>query len=229
MLPPCPYLLLLSSLLLPAEGEHEPSVLYGGRLEHEGSTAQKHKGYYEHIDLSEASNTSKEGISELKVVKHDKGRIQNVRKGWCFSCSTLSDKEQVDPNNICYNISLYNQWKTTNPENDSYIEQCNEDQKYCQVKRVDYKVDNMDGYAQWSLTRSCEKTCEPFCVTMGGRTKVTYCTSCCRWDGGRRDPKTRKLLAGDRSDYCNTGNLAPKTASSLSMVLFLGTLMSLLQ
>ena len=35
MLPPCPYLLLLSSLLLPAEGEHEPSVLYGGRLEHE--------------------------------------------------------------------------------------------------------------------------------------------------------------------------------------------------
>ena len=35
MLPPCHYLLLLSSLLLPAEGEHEPSVLYGGRLEHE--------------------------------------------------------------------------------------------------------------------------------------------------------------------------------------------------
>ena len=26
-----------------------------------------------------------------------------------------------------------------------------------QVKRVDYKVDNMEGYAQWSLTRSCEK------------------------------------------------------------------------
>ena len=25
-----------------------------------------------------------------------------------------------------------------------------------QVKRVDYKVDNMEGYAQWSLTRSCE-------------------------------------------------------------------------
>ena len=24
------------------------------------------------------------------------------------------------------------------------------------VKRVDYKVDNMEGYAQWSLTRSCE-------------------------------------------------------------------------
>ena len=23
----------------------------------------------------------------------------------------------------------------------------------------------------------------PFCVTMGARTKVTFCSSCCRWDG----------------------------------------------
>merc|ERR1712012_1378885 len=77
-----------------------------------------------------------------------------------------------------------------------------------QVKRVDYKVDNMEGYAQWSLTRSCETECRPFCVTMGGRTKVTYCTSCCRWDGSTWDPRTKTLKPGPRSDNCNVGNAA---------------------
>ena len=40
------------------------------------------------------------------------------------------------------------------------------------VRRVDYKVDNMKGYAQWSLERACVQECDPFCVSMGGRTKV---------------------------------------------------------
>ena len=44
------------------------------------------------------------------------------------------------------------------------------------VRRVDYKVDNMKGYAQWSLERACVQECDPFCVSMGGRTKVTYLT-----------------------------------------------------
>ena len=43
---------------------------------------------------------------------------------------------------------------------------------------------------------------------MGARTKVLYCTSCCRWDGSRRD-KEGRLVAGPRSDNCNTGNTAP--------------------
>ena len=41
-----------------------------------------------------------------------------------------------------------------------------------QVRRVEYKVDDMQGYAQWSLERACVKECDPFCVSMGGRTKV---------------------------------------------------------
>ena len=40
------------------------------------------------------------------------------------------------------------------------------------MRRVDYKVDNMKGYAQWSLERACVQECDPFCVSMGGRTKV---------------------------------------------------------
>ena len=30
----------------------------------------------------------------------------------------------------------------------------------------------MKGYAQWSLERACVQECDPFCVSMGGRTKV---------------------------------------------------------
>ena len=37
---------------------------------------------------------------------------------------------------------------------------------------MDYKVDNMTQYKQWSLERACVKECDPFCVSMGGRTKV---------------------------------------------------------
>ena len=40
------------------------------------------------------------------------------------------------------------------------------------MRRVEYKVDDMQGYAQWSLERACVKECDPFCVSMGGRTKV---------------------------------------------------------
>ena len=83
-------------------------------------------------------------------------------------------------------------------------------------------MDDMQGYAQWSLERACVKECDPFCVSMGGRTKVgagggstpehcnlmyrvqvTYCTSCCRWDGLVRDEKGM-WSAGPRQDFCNT-------------------------
>jgi len=208
------HLLLLFALFLLSEGEHGTNkVLYGGRQqqEHEGSGVEKQKGYYEHVDLSDNSNKSQTSLStnsDVQLVKHDQGRTQLWRTGSCFSCTTLSEKDQLDPGNICYNISLYKQWSENNRDDPRYTQKCSHEQKYCQVKRVDYKVDNMEGYAQWSLTRSCETECRPFCVTMGGRTKVTYCTSCCRWDGSTWDPRTKTLKPGPRSDYCNVGNAA---------------------
>ena len=63
----------------------------------------------------------------------------------------------------------------------------------------------MSGYEEWSLERSCARTCEPFCVSMGGRTKVTYCTSCCRWDGFYFDEQGI-LRQGERNEFCNTDN-----------------------
>jgi hypothetical protein len=36
-----------------------------------------------------------------------------------------------------------------------------------------------EGFVPWSLERGCSPKCHDFCVTMGARTKVTYCTSCC--------------------------------------------------
>ena len=36
--------------------------------------------------------------------------------------------------------------------------------------------------------------------------KVTYCTSCCRWDGSTKDPTTGRWMAGSRDDNCNVGN-----------------------
>jgi len=207
---PTTHLLLMSGLFLLSEGEHGTNkVLYGGRQDHEGSGVDKQKGYYEHVDLSDNSNKSQAGIStnsDVHLVKHDQGRTQLWRTGSCFSCTTLSEKDQLDPENICYNISLYKQWRENNKDDNRYVQKCSHEQKYCQVKRVDYKVDNMEGYAQWSLTRSCETECRPFCVTMGGRTKVTYCTSCCRWDGSEWDPRTKTLKPGPRSDNCNVGN-----------------------
>ena len=105
------------------------------------------------------------------------------------------------------------------------------------VRRVDYKVDNMKGYAQWSLERACVQECDPFCVSMGGRTKVkcllgyllficlfiiqvTYCTSCCRWDGFTRDAEGI-WESGPRNDLCNMDNTAARHgAVAVLIILF---------
>lgn len=218
-MPPILLLLLLSTLLLLCEGEHD---LYGGRQGHQGSTAQKaqkQREYYQHTDWSEGSNKSE--ASQVRMVKQDQGRTQKARIGSCFSCTTLSEQDQGDPDNICFNISRYDEWNLNNKGNDSFVSHCGEEQRFCQVRRVEYKVDNMDEYAQWSLTRSCQETCNPFCVTMGGRTKVTYCTSCCRWDGSWLDPVTKRLQPGERSDNCNVGNSGDRR-EGLGPVLLLG-------
>jgi len=114
LVPSTSCLLLFSSLLLLSQCEHEPSVLYGSRIEHEDAEAQKQKGYYEHIDWSDGTNRSKESLSEVRMLKQDHGRTQYWRTGTCFTCTTLSEKEQVDPNNVCYNITKYDEWKQRN-------------------------------------------------------------------------------------------------------------------
>ena len=57
---------------------------------------------------------------------------------------------------------------------------------------MEYLISESDSeeYVPWSLERGCAETCKNFCVTMGTRTKVTYCTSCCT------------------EPFCNTDNAA---------------------
>ena len=43
----------------------------------------------------------------------------------------------------------------------------------------DFKSTDTGPYTPWSMERNCSDECRNFCVTMGGRTKLTYCTSCC--------------------------------------------------
>jgi len=69
-----------------------------------------------------------------------------------------------------------------------------------QVSRIDFRTSDMfppkKVYARnatmknWSFERHCTSECNAFCVTMGARTKITYCTSCCT------------------DDMCNTDNSA---------------------
>ena len=149
---------------------------------------------------SSAETTARQGRTQGRTQGHKQNQEQG---GSCYNCSTLKDKT-----GLCRDIASYISRKQNNETGLPVFETaCSESARYCKVMRVDYKVDNMSGYAQWSLERSCSEKCEPFCVTMGGRTKVTYCTSCCRWDGLVRDGEGR-WEAGDRADNCNVGNIA---------------------
>ena len=53
--------------------------------------------------------------------------------------------------------------------------------EYLPEKEQDGEIDMI--YKDWSIERGCDSHCDPeksnFCVEMGARTKVLYCTSCC--------------------------------------------------
>ena len=75
---------------------------------------------------------------------------------------------------------------------------------------MEYLISESDSeeYVPWSLERGCAETCKNFCVTMGTRTKVTYCTSCCT------------------EPFCNTDNAAaPGVIPFGTMALLLGPLL----
>ena len=135
----------------------------------------------------------------------------------CYDCSSIHDGEG------CYNINSTSEGLELLDYN-QFVKKCPGEQPYCkvsfrfmididepevsgvtlqsfQVYRVeyllmdDYKSKDDGPYTPWSIERSCSSECKNFCVTMGGRTKITYCTSCCV------------------GDLCNTDNSSP----SLSM------------
>jgi len=178
--------------------------------------------------LDEVFNNSLVLKKERPSPRIDNARTQGARTGTCFQCTTLSEEVQADPSNYCFNIAKYQKFKEGNyslePEDvsNTLVAKCKENERYCQVRRVDYKVDDgeMKEFSQWSIERGCAEECQPFCVTMGGRTKVTYCTSCCRWDGGSFD-KNRRFVRGERSDNCNVGNCGFPSFTKINISIFL--------
>lgn len=125
-------------------------------------------------------------------------KISITEQGSCFTCNTLSTGEW------CSNVSRYIDYRRNHDQeipkdlNGIQLESsCPVGFRFCQVRRVVYRVTNMTDFQPWGMERNCTKECKPFCVTMGGRTKITYCTSCCRWDG-----------LGQNNNNCNTDNLA---------------------
>merc|ERR1739848_147694 len=116
----------------------------------------------------------------------------------CYYCNSIQDGDQY------YSISKNN--TSLNHPHSTMTKQCSSDQPYCKVYRVEYlvledfKAADDGPYTPWSMERNCSNECKDFCVTMGGRTKITYCTSCCR------------------GNFCNTDNLASLTKSDYSIL-----------
>ena len=50
--------------------------------------------------------------------------------------------------------------------------------------------------------------------------QVTYCTSCCRWDGFTRDEEGI-WESGPRNDLCNMDNSAARDGVAVAVALFL--------
>lgn len=137
-------------------------------------------------------------------------KISIMEQGSCFTCNTLSSGDW------CSNVSRYIDYRRNHDQelpkdlNGTQLESaCPVNHRFCQVRRVVYRVTNMTNFEPWGMERNCTKECKPFCVTMGGRTKITYCTSCCRWDG-----------LGQNNNNCNTDNFANTSNPDFLRLLF---------
>jgi len=214
----------VDSLVVPSRDYYKYEELSDAKFEHSTQTHNNHVdstiGAYKNKLGGRAQHNGQTSlVSDVMSVFS----VPVPGPGSCFQCSTLTDNT-----GLCQDIGRYYQRRQLSNNSDlpQFETQCTHAEKYCQVRRVDYKVDNMSGYAQWSLERSCVRDCEPFCVSMGGRTKVTYCTSCCRWDGSKRDDQGR-WVAGERQDLCNIDNSGVSYDSWLSMVTMVVNIISI--
>eukprot|EP00096_Caligus_rogercresseyi_P014682 TRINITY_DN7198_c0_g1_i3.p1 TRINITY_DN7198_c0_g1~~TRINITY_DN7198_c0_g1_i3.p1 ORF type:complete len:186 (-),score=51.77 TRINITY_DN7198_c0_g1_i3:8-565(-) len=106
--------------------------------------------------------------------REDGGGGGNVSGLTCYHCSSLSDG--VDCENLNESSSRAPKTRT-----------CVGSKVYCKVRRMEYHIsdefENSSASVRWSMERDCAyETCKNFCVSMGARTRLTYCTSCCDSD-----------------------------------------------
>ncbi|XP_017791519.1 PREDICTED: uncharacterized protein LOC108573567 [Habropoda laboriosa] len=86
---------------------------------------------------------------------------------WCYQCDTMEDGDRCS--NITGNYSAFQH-------------KCTGDKRTCMVKRFSYttSTENSTSSPQtWSVERNCTIKCEPGCIVIGERTKLSVCTTCC--------------------------------------------------
>ncbi|XP_055373953.1 uncharacterized protein LOC129607188 [Condylostylus longicornis] len=119
---------------------------------------------------------------------------ERVNDLYCYSCETMED----GLNCADFSVGNYNF--------SHMIKKCKADEFVCMVKRFSYTMSNENvttSPKMWSLERKCAVNCEPGCFSIGERTKLYACTSCCE------------------KSLCNTGTGdSPKHVPSKNINLF---------
>ena len=81
-----------------------------------------------------------------------------------------------------------------------------------QVKRFSYTTSTEDSTSSpqtWSMERKCTSKCEPGCIVIGERTKLSACTTCCE------------------QSYCNVGTGAANDLTIKGIDLFLALILQI--
>ncbi|CAD1472014.1 unnamed protein product, partial [Heterotrigona itama] len=80
------------------------------------------------------------------------------------------------------------------------------------VKRFSYTTSTEDSTSSpqtWSMERKCTSKCEPGCIVIGERTKLSACTTCCE------------------QSYCNVGTGAANDLTIKGIDLFLALILQI--
>ncbi|XP_012144481.1 uncharacterized protein LOC100883291 [Megachile rotundata] len=92
---------------------------------------------------------------------------ERVNDLWCYHCHTSDDGERCS--NLTGNYTAFEH-------------KCTGDKRTCMVKRFSFTTSTEDSTSSpltWSLERNCTSKCEPGCIVIGERTKLSACTTCC--------------------------------------------------
>ena len=82
----------------------------------------------------------------------------------CYVCSTIDDNRCKVINETYYYYN--NKYSTYNTR--LYGRECEDDEKYCAVLRLDSKLDqNALEFKFWAIERKCVKSCVDGCFLMG--------------------------------------------------------------
>ncbi|XP_034186842.1 uncharacterized protein LOC117607348 isoform X1 [Osmia lignaria lignaria] len=122
---------------------------------------------------------------------------ERVNDLWCYQCDTMEDGERCS--NLTGNYTAFEH-------------KCTGDKRTCMVKRFSYTTSTEDSTSSpqtWSMERNCTSKCEPGCIVIGERTKLSACTTCCE------------------QSFCNVGTGASNDLTMKGIDLFLALILQI--